>query len=381
MNATTVPFIDLSRIVKKIRGPVLASWEQVLDGCEFVAPPRVAALEATLCKSLNSPNAYCCANGTDALTLALHSFNLAGKLVAVPNVTFWASYEAILSIGAKPVLIDIDPVDYQVSLEELKKAHQKFNLSGLVFPHLFGFASKDLTAIRAFCKAQNIKIVEDGAQCYGVEVDHRGVLADAELATLSFYPAKVIGGCMDGGAVIGTNKELVALARCLGNHGRSTHYSYSHVGYNSRMGGLQAAFLNEVLKLESDIVASRLSALSLYQELYEATPQIHEHVSMILPPAGVKGNGYLSVFKLTQPNADAIKTAMQARGVGVGRTYPETLSQQICCANDLRSSELTTSLEFCKRVINLPLFAYITADECRYSFEAFTQVLLGKSNS
>lgn len=374
--ATQVPFIDLGRIVKKIRGSVLPQWEQVLDKCEFVAPPRVGELEAALKSSLAVSNVYCCANGTDAITLALQSYGLAGKLVGVPNVTFWASYEAILSVGAIPVLIDIDKDDLQLSFKELQIAHKKHSLAGLVFPHLFGFASAQLSAIRTYCKEHNIKVVDDGAQSYGVEVAGKPILADAELATLSFYPAKVVGGCMDGGAVVGSNKELVALAKCLGNHGRSGHYSYSHVGWNSRMGGLQAAFLLEIIKIEKEILASRLEALTHYKKLYDQTPALHAHVDLVLPPVGVKGNGYLSVFRLKKANADEIKDAMQRKGIGVGRTYPEALSQQVCCKDDRRSSDLAVSLDFCKRVINLPLFAFITKEECEKSFAALVECLV-----
>lgn len=376
MSQTKVPFIDLGRIVQRIRGKVLTEWEHVLDNLEFVAPPRVASLEALINKCLGTRNTFCCANGTDAITLALQAAGIDKSCkVGVPNLTFWASYEAILSVGATPILIDINKDDLQLSLSELQRAHEKHRLDGVVFPHLFGFASQDLRAIRSFCRSNNIKVVEDGAQCFGVTVDGEGVLADAEIGTLSFYPAKVIGGCMDGGAVVGSNAEMVALARKLGNHGRSNHYSYSHVGWNSRMGGLQAAFISEVLTIEKEILESRRSALNLYQELYQASSKIHQQVELKMPGKGVVGNGYLSVFLLRERIADSVRDRLQAEGIGCGRTYPETISQQTCCANDIRVSDLSVSEDVCQRVINLPLFAFISAEECERSFDALVKVL------
>lgn len=376
MSTTKVPFIDLSRIVQRIRGKVLSEWEHVLDNLEFVAPPRVAKLEGLINDSLGTSHTFCCANGTDAITLALQAAGIDKSCkVGVPNLTFWASYEAIVSVGATPVLIDISSDDLQLSLSELQKAHEMYNLNGVVFPHLYGFASLDIRAIRAFCRSNNIRVIEDGAQCFGVTIDGQGVLADAEIGTLSFYPAKVIGGCMDGGAVVGSNADMVALARKLGNHGRSNHYSYSHVGWNSRMGGIQAAFITEVLTLEKEILESRRSALNLYQELYQATPSIHQLVELKMPGNGVVGNGYLSVFLLRERVADSVRDRLQAAGIGCGRTYPETISQQACCAHDLKASELTVSQDVCQRVINLPLFAFISAEECERSFEAFKDII------
>ena len=376
MTEQSVPFINLARTVERIRGKVLKEWETVLDNLEFVAPPRVGKLENEVKESLQVQNVFCCANGTDAITLALQAAGIgAGAKVGVPNLTFWASYEAIVSVGATPILIDIDQEDLQLSYTELQTAHETYGLNAIVFPHLFGFASLHLEKIRSFCGAHDIKVIEDGAQCYGVKVQGQSILSNAEIATLSFYPAKVIGGCMDGGAVVGANAEMVALARKLGNHGRSNHYSYSHVGWNSRMGGLQAAFISEILTIEKEIVGSRLSGLRLYKELYDSTPAIHDKIEMKLPGDGVVGNGYLSVFLLRDRPADPIKEALQARGIGCGRTYPETISQQTCCANDLKSSDLTVSQNVCKIVLNLPLFAFITADECERSFQALVDVL------
>ena len=376
MATSPIPFINLGRTVEKIRNKVLKEWETVLDGLEFVAPPRVAKLEGEISESLGVKNVFCCANGTDAITLALQSAGIGrGHKVGVPNLTFWASYEAIVSVGATPVLIDVDRADLQVSFQELQSAHSTYKLNALVFPHLYGFASLHLASIRSFCRSNDIKVIEDGAQCYGVRINGESILGDAEIGTLSFYPAKVIGGCMDGGAVVGSSADMVALARKLGNHGRSNHYSYSHVGWNSRMGGLQAAFISEMLTIEKDIIGSRVSALQLYKELYESTPAIHDKVEMRMPADGVSGNGYLSVFLMRDRDADPIKEQLQAKGIGCGRTYPETISQQSCCIDDLKSSELTVSRDICRQVLNLPLFAFITAEECERSFEAFVEVL------
>src|SRR3954453_19695614 len=285
-----VPFIDLSRLVARIPGDVIASWTECLDKGEFVGGPRVAAVEKKLASVLGAPHVVSCANGTDALLVALQAVGVKrGMKVALPNLTFWATFEAVAQLGAVPVLVDIDPDDLQVSLDELRSAHDAHRFEALMLVHLYGWTSGRLHEIRAFCKERNIAIVEDGAQCFGVEAFGEPVLAKADIATLSFYPAKVVGGAMDGGAVTMQSKEHEAFLRSVCNHGRSDHYSYAHVGWNSRMGGLQAAFLSRVLDELPAILESRRKSAAWYRERI-TSGALGKKVRVFGPPAGVVEN-------------------------------------------------------------------------------------------
>src|SRR5690606_4433992 len=137
-----VPFIDLNRSVREIRAAVLADWERCLDQCEFVGGPTVQKLERGLEEKLGVTSFVTCHSGTDAIVLGLQALGVkAGMRVAVPNMTFWAPYEAVAQIGAEPVLIDIDPDDLQMCVDEFKMAHRKFRLDACVFVHLFGWTS------------------------------------------------------------------------------------------------------------------------------------------------------------------------------------------------------------------------------------------------
>src|SRR5262249_688455 len=146
--------------------------------------------------------AVSCANGTDALRIALQAAGVrAGMKVALPNLTFWATFEAAAQLGAVPVLVDVDPEDLQLSLEELRAAHDVHRFDAAILVHLYGWASARVREIRAFCKDRGVALVEDAAQAFGVEAFGRPLLEEAEIAALSFYPAKVLGGAMDGGAI------------------------------------------------------------------------------------------------------------------------------------------------------------------------------------
>jgi dTDP-4-amino-4,6-dideoxygalactose transaminase len=357
-----VPFIDLTRIVARVRDDVLPAWTECLDKCEFVGGPRVAALEKKLSSILRAPRVVSCANGTDALLVGLQALGVKrGTKVALPNLTFWATFEAIAQLGAIPVLVDVDPDDLQMSLTELRSAYDAHRFEAAILVHLFGWTSGRLAEIRAFCKERGIGLLEDGAQCFGVEVFGEPVLAKAEVATLSFYPAKVVGGAMDGGAVIMQTEAREALVRSLCNHGRSDHYSYAHVGWNSRMGGLQAAFLSRVLDELPAILSSRREAADFYRRRLSEDKRIKVYG----PPTGVVENGYLSVITVEGKKGAELVDALKKAGIGAARTYPETMDMQppVASTGAIVHGDCAVSKRFCESVVNLPLFYGIREDE------------------
>jgi dTDP-4-amino-4,6-dideoxygalactose transaminase len=365
-----VPFIDLKRQQSFIREQVLEDWRMCLDETAFVGGRFVANLEERLQELLGCSNFVSCANGTDALVLALTASGVkAGDAVAIPDVTFWATYEAVAQIGATAVLIDIDPIDLQMDIEELKAAHEEFHLAAAIPVHLFGWCSRNLTETRNFCIEQGITIIEDAAQAYGVRWQGESIFKAAESATLSFYPAKVIGGCMDGGGIALNSSTTAGTIRRLANHGRSDHYAYDMIGYNSRMGGIQAAYLLRILDRAREIMDSRNEAIEKYRNLFEqAAPQC---VKLHVPPEGCQGNGYLLVATVDAGDTEQIARRLADAGVGSSRTYPSPLSTQRPASEARRVSTLQNSATFCKSVINLPLFSGITNTEIEYAAQCF----------
>jgi UDP-2-acetamido-2-deoxy-ribo-hexuluronate aminotransferase len=369
-----VPFIDLSRLNARLRADVLSAWSECFDKTEFVGGPRVGQLEKKLAGVLGVPNVVSCANGTDALIVGLQALGVKrGSKVALPNLTFWATFEAVVQLGATPVLVDVDPDDLQLSLSELKAAHDAHRFDAVMLVHLYGWASGQLREIRAFCKERSVGLLEDGAQCFGVEAFGRPVLADATVATLSFYPAKVVGGAMDGGAVTMQSAEHAALVRSLCNHGRSDHYSYAHVGWNSRMGGLQAAYLLRVLDEVPAILESRRATARWYRERLASM----KGVCVYGPPDGVVENGYLNVVTVDGKKGQDIVDGLKGAGIGAARTYPEPMDAQppARAAGAIVHGDLRHSRRICESVVNLPLFYGIRDDEREAVAAAFAKVI------
>jgi UDP-2-acetamido-2-deoxy-ribo-hexuluronate aminotransferase len=348
-----VPFIDLSRLVRLVARDARADFADVLDECELVGGPRVARLESLVAAQLGMPHAVACSSGTHALVVALQALGVGpGTDVALPNLTFWATYEAVAQLGARAVLLDVDPDDLQMSFDAFRRAHDTHRFRAAILVHLFGWASARISEFRAFCAEREIALLEDAAQAYGVRVGDAPVLAGATIAAVSFYPAKVIGGAMDGGAVLMRSREHEAIVRSLCNHGRVAHYRHERVGWSSRMGGLQAAYLLRVCERADAIVAARAEAARDYRERLADLGGVR----VFAPPPGVSDNGYLCVVTSATRDGESLAKALAEKGIGVARTYPETIDQQAPARAAAIAGDVRVSRAFCERVVNLPLF-------------------------
>ncbi len=369
-----VPFVDLRRLVDRVREDALRDWDGVLDRCELVLGPTVRALEARLAEILGVAHVVACNSGTDALRIAPQAAELAaGASVALPNLTFWASYEAPAQLGHPVVLLDVDPTDLHVDLEAVRAAHDRHRFAALILPHLFGWTSHRLADLRALCRARDIALIEDAAQAFGVEVAGRPLLADADVATLSFFPAKVVGGVMDGGAIVTRDADVAARARALRDHGRTEHFAFDRVGWNSRMGGLQASWLLRVLEHLPFILGTRRAALARYADALASAGGAR----LVEPPPGVLGNGYLAVA-LCDDGA-AFAEALGGEGIGTSRAYPTTIADQPGARGAIVTGALSRSRAFCRAVVDLPLFAGITAGEVDEVVAAVGRVARGRT--
>jgi dTDP-4-amino-4,6-dideoxygalactose transaminase len=367
-----VPFIDLHRSVNPIEKAVHEDWQNALANCEFVGGPTVARLEKSLEDKLDASHFTCCSNGTDALMVGMQAMGVKpGMRVALPNMTFWAPYEAVALLGATPVLVDMNPDDLQMDFDEFKRGHEQFRFDAAILVHLFGWASSRLQEFRDYCKENEITLIEDGAQSFGVTYNGESVYKNAQLATISFYPAKVFGGCGDGGGITTDDPTTGEKIRALCNHGRAGHYTYDYVGWNARMGGLTAHYLMRMLEQIDGFVESRLQAEAFYYEYFQ---HLSDHCKIFKAPEGIKGNGYLAVIQSHSKSGDDIAGALKDKGIGCARTYPQTICEQPPAHNALRTSDLQHSKRFSRQVINLPLFANITQNECQISADALKSV-------
>lgn len=339
----------------------MEKFHSMTVGAQFIGGAEVTALESRLQAELQVAHAVTCANGTDALQLALRGIGVGeGHLVLVPNVTFWATFEAVVNVGAKPVTVDADLTDGGVCFEAFEQALCEVKPKAALIAHLYGWGSSKLLDLRALCRKHEVILVEDSAQAYGVRFQGEPIYKGAHISTTSFYPAKVLGGAGDGGAVFTDDAALADKVRRLANHGRTAHYGYGEVGWNSRLDSLQAAYLNLSLDHIGARIASRRQAAAFYRKSLPATG-----VQLMNAPEGYEENAYCNVCLVPDPLRKAVLEAnLKTNGIGFGNIYPSVMSSQPGAAAYLKGHfGGQVGEQLCASVVNLPLFPYMTDAE------------------
>lgn len=258
-----IPFIDLAAQQKRIRSQIDARIAAVLDSGSYIMGQEVAELEAALKEFCGAQHCVSCANGTDALQLALMAFGIGpGDAVIVPSFTFAASAEAVCLVGATPIFADIDPATYNINSASVLRCLDQAWSSGLkpraiIAVDLFGLPA-DYPAIEPIAREAGLKLIDDSAQGWGGEINGRMTGTFGDLTTTSFFPAKPLGCYGDGGAIFTEDADLAALIDSLRVHGKGTEkYDNIRIGTNSRLDTLQAAVLLEKLAIYSDELQAR----------------------------------------------------------------------------------------------------------------------------
>lgn len=357
----SIPFIDLKRFEPGFKKDVKARFSKIINTAQFIGGREVLELESRLQEMLSVRHAITCANGTDALQLALRALNIGrGDLVILPNSTFWATFEAVVNVGADPMTIDISPVDSAVDHQLLESAILNFKPKAIILVHLYGFGSEKLQEIRAICTKYKIPLLEDGAQSFGTIYKNKSIYTDALISTTSFYPAKVLGGSGDGGAVFTNNTILAEKVRSLSNHGRKAHYEYNDAGWNSRLDALQAAFLNISLNYISQRISSRRETALQYKKELEKID-----IKILSASDDYIDNGYCNVCVIdSETQKNKIEAHLKESNIGFGNIYPSTISSQLGAKNHSKGHYGGNNAEIlCKSIINLPLFPYMQKSE------------------
>ena len=359
-----VPFIDLTRFEPGFLDEWYSKVRSLSELANFIGGDEVSQLESELCKFLGVQYAITCANGTDALQIALRASGVKnGDVVLIPDITFWATYEAVINVGAKPVCIDVDESSGGVDGEFFWSAIKKFKPKAVILAHLYGWGTPLLNEIRLVCQEKNIILIEDGAQSFGTNYQNSSIYSKALISTTSFYPAKVLGAAGDGGAIFTNDQQLAIIARKLANHGRDEHYGHGHVGWNSRLDSLQAAYLNLSLKYINNRIESRKVTSNLYKEFLKDSSIQH-----IIPHPDFEENGYSNLCIIRDQKKKAfIESKFKELNIGYGNIYPGTMSGQTG-ARDYSTEYhgAGRSKIFCRSVFNLPLFPFMKENEINY---------------
>ncbi len=352
MPLVAVPLFDTYTPLAGLREQIIERVNEVIRAGRFVLGPEVAAFEQELADYLGAQHAIGVGNGTDALTLAARALGLGpGDEVVVPSFTFYATCEAIASMGATPVFCDVDIETRNVTAETVRAALTP-KTKAIVAVDLFGLPAP-IPEIR---EAHGLPVIEDAAQAIGASLDGRsaGVLGD--IATFSFYPSKNLGAFGDGGAVVTDDPGLAETVRALRFHGSKDKQSFELVGYNSRLDEVQAAVLRVLLPELDGWCDGRRAAARAY-----AGSELSAYVGLPGQQAGAKPAWHLYV--VTHPEPAELLSSLNAAGVQARGYYRTPLHRQPAMRQftDGRSARLRVTDELARTNIALPISPVLTA--------------------
>ncbi len=268
-NNLNIQMVDLKSQYEKIKSQVDQAINDVLSSTQFINGEHVKSFQNELAAYLNVKHVITCANGTDALQISMMALGLKpGDEIITPSFTYIATTEVIGLLGLKPVFVDCDPENFNISVDEVEKAITK-KTKAIVPVHLFG-QSSDMKSIMNLAKKYNLFVIEDNAQAIGS--DYLGFDQSQKTGTIgnigctSFFPSKNLGCFGDGGAMMTNDDELAKKLRMIANHGQSKRYYHDIVGCNSRLDNIQAAVLRIKLKELDQYIINRQKAANYYDE-------------------------------------------------------------------------------------------------------------------
>ncbi len=338
-----VPLFDISTALTPLKGAIAGRVQAVIDRGVFVLGPEVAALEAELAGYLGARHVIGVANGTDAITIALRALGVQpGDEVVVPSFTFYASAEAIITAGARPVFCDVDPATRNVTLETVEAALTA-RTRAIVAVDLFGCPAP-VPELRQL----GLPVLEDAAQAMGASLAGRRAGTLGDIATFSFYPAKNLGAFGDGGAIVTDDDQLAELARALRFHGSQDKVTFDYVGYNSRLDEIQAAILRVLLSEFESWCDARRQVGQAYAE-----SGLDQYVGLPSVPDGADPVWHLYV--VTHPRADELILRLGEQQVGTRAYYRTPVHRQPAMAAYAVGVELPVTDELGRTSLALPM--------------------------
>jgi UDP-2-acetamido-2-deoxy-ribo-hexuluronate aminotransferase len=367
-----IQMVDLKGQYASIKEVVNSSIQQVIDTASFINGPKVKAFQANLETYLGVKHVIPCANGTDALQIAMMGLGLKpGDEVITADFTFAATVEVIALLGLTPVLVDVDPEKFNIDIEAIKKAITP-KTKAIVPVHLFGQCA-NMDAIMELAAAHNLFVIEDNAQAIGANYTSQdGTKSKAgtigHVASTSFFPSKNLGCYGDGGAIFTNDDDLAHTIRGIVNHGMYKRYHHDVVGVNSRLDSIQAAVLDAKLPKLDAYNKARQSAARKYNAAFK------NHANIVTPKAGngcetVCDNCDCHVFhqytlKIQDADRDALVAHLQAKDIPCGVYYPIPLHKQKAYVDDrYNDADFKVTNTLINEVVSLPMHTELEDDQ------------------
>jgi len=369
VTTRAIPLLDLRRQFDPIRDEVMKEVARVIESQYFILGPDVEKFERNFAAYSGAKYAIGCASGTDALELALMALDIGpGDEVLTVPYSFFATAGAIVTVGATPVFVDVEPDTFNLDVTKLKAALASHPKVKAILPvHLYGGCA-DMDAIRE--TAGDIPVIEDAAQSVGAEYKGRRAGTIGAIGCFSFFPTKNLGAFGDGGMLTTNDEALAKRLRALRVHGSFVKYIHEWAGKNSRLDALQAAVLDVKLRHLDKWSEGRQRNAALYRKYLAGS-------GAILPtPAAHQTRHIYNQFVIRVPNRDGLRAFLAEHAVGTEIYYPRALHLQPALAKfGFKEGDFPMSEQLSKETVALPIFAEATEEEIRTVAELITSFL------
>ncbi len=350
-----IRMVDLKTQYENIREEIDRAVLDVIASTEFINGTAVKRFQKELEDYHHIEHVIPCANGTDALQIAMMALNLKpGDEVIVPAFTYVATAEVIALLGLKPVMVDVDPDTFNINIDLVEAAITP-RTKAVVPVHLFG-QSADMESLLELAQQHQLYIIEDNAQAIGADyIFSNGVQkktgAMGHIGCTSFFPSKNLGCYGDGGAMMTHDADLAARLRMVANHGQNKQYYHAMVGVNSRLDSIQAAILSVKLKRLDAYNQARRKAADYYDAAFAGTPQLKT------PVRQTNGTHVFHQYTLVlrEGDRDALREHLTALDIPAMIYYPVPLYRQEAFSPYWAGGELPVTEELCRSVISLPM--------------------------
>lgn len=353
---SNIQMVDLKTQYLRIKEEIDAEVLDCIASTKYINGPKVKEFQAALEEYLEVKHVIPCANGTDALQVALMALGLKpGDEVIVPSFTYVATAEVIALLGLKPVMTDVDPITFNITAEIIEDAITS-KTKAIVPVHLFG-QSADMESIMEVAAKHNLFVVEDTAQAISADYFFKdGTSKKAgtigHIGTTSFFPSKNLGCYGDGGAIFTNDDELAGKLRMIANHGQAKKYYHSVIGVNSRLDAIQAAILKVKLQYLNDYSAARQKVAAFYNEAFK-------NVEGLETPVTSSNSTHVFhqyTLKVKNGKREALKAYLLERGIPSMIYYPVPLYQQEAFAHYWKKGDnLEVTENLCECVLSLPI--------------------------
>ena len=376
-------YIDLKAQYKRLKDKIDNNIQNAISNAEFISGPEVKQLEEKLAEYVGRKYCVTCANGTDALTIAMRVLNVkTNDAVFVPSFTFYSTSEVVSLEGATPIFVDVDERTFNIDAMKLEKAIKqvinegKLNPKAIIPVDLFGQVA-NFPEILEIAEKYNLKVVEDGAQGFGGSINGKMACSFGDISTTSFFPAKPLGCYGDGGAIFTDDEEFYKLMLSLRVHGKgSFKYENVRVGYNSRLDTIQAAIL--LPKFEA-FKEYELDNRNKFAKMY--TEKLKDIIKTPVVPEGyVSSWAQYTLILDSEEERNNLQDELKKAGIPTMVYYPIPLHKQIVYEGyNFNLDDLKVSEELSKKVLSIPMHPYMNEETVNKICDEIIKIL-GKND-